>query len=133
MPNQKRILVDMSATILHHGHTRLLRKAAELGEVVVALTADIEVKKRKGYLPEIPFAYRKEILLSIRYVSQVIESPWLINDDYLEKNNIDLLVHGNDNSNDVSPEKLLILPRTEGVSSSNIRSKSAQIFNSLER
>ena len=27
--NKKRIMVDMSATIIHHGHTRLLKKASE--------------------------------------------------------------------------------------------------------
>ena len=37
-----RIMVDMSATLIHHGHIRLLKKAAELGDVVVALTSDAE-------------------------------------------------------------------------------------------
>ncbi len=32
-----RVMVDMSATLIHHGHIRLLKKAAEIGEVVVAL------------------------------------------------------------------------------------------------
>lgn len=40
-----RVMVDMSATLIHHGHIRLLKKAAEIGEVVVALTSDDEVKK----------------------------------------------------------------------------------------
>ena len=35
-----RVMVDMSATLIHHGHIRLLKKAAEIGEVVVALTSD---------------------------------------------------------------------------------------------
>ena len=39
-----RVMVDMSATLIHHGHIRLLKKAAEIGEVVVALTSDDEVK-----------------------------------------------------------------------------------------
>ena len=33
---KKRIMVDMSATLIHHGHIRLLKKASELGEVIVA-------------------------------------------------------------------------------------------------
>ena len=40
----KKILVDMSATIIHHGHIRLLKKASKYGKVVVALTKDNEVK-----------------------------------------------------------------------------------------
>ena len=43
----KNILVDMSATIIHHGHIRLLKKASKYGKVVVALTTDEEIKKSK--------------------------------------------------------------------------------------
>ena len=39
----------MSATLIHHGHIRLLKKASKLGEVVVALTTDEEIIKHKGY------------------------------------------------------------------------------------
>ena len=41
----KKILVDMSATIIHHGHIRLLKKASIRGKVIVALTKDNEIKK----------------------------------------------------------------------------------------
>ena len=117
----KRVLVDMSATIIHHGHIRLLAKAKAHGQVIVALTSDSEIIEKKGYSPEIPFDGRKEILESIKYVDEVITSPWLIDEEFLLKNNIDLLVHGNDNTNPIDKEKLLIFPRTEGVSSSKIR------------
>ena len=66
-----RIMVDMSATLIHHGHIRLLKKAAELGDVVVALTSDAEVKSKKGYTPELNFAERKEILEAVKYVTEV--------------------------------------------------------------
>ena len=46
---KKRILVDMSATLIHHGHIRLLKKANNFGKVIVALTRDSEIKKYKGY------------------------------------------------------------------------------------
>lgn len=120
---RKRILVDMSATLIHHGHVRLLKKASELGSVIVALTTDEEVKNKKGYAPELSFEERKEVLESIRYVDEVIPSPWLIDNDFLVKHNIDLLVHGHDNSNKIPEEKLVIFPRTEGVSSSDLRSR----------
>ena len=48
-----RVMVDMSATLIHHGHIRLLKKAAEIGDVVVVLTTDEEIKKKKGYTPEL--------------------------------------------------------------------------------
>lgn len=116
-----RICVDMSATLIHHGHVRLLKKAKALGTVVVALTTDEEVQNKKGYKPELSFEERKEILESIRYVDEVIPSPWLIDNAFLEKHNIDKLVHGSDNSNRIPEEKLVIFPRTEGVSSSEMR------------
>ena len=118
-----RICVDMSATLIHHGHVRLLKKAKALGTVVVALTTDEEVQNKKGYKPELSFEERKEILESIRYVDEVIPSPWLIDNAFLEKHNIDKLVHGNDNSNRIPEDKLVIFPRTEGVSSSDMRSR----------
>ena len=119
----KRIMVDMSATLLHHGHVRLLRNAAAMGTVVVALTTDEEVEKTKGYKPELSYEHRKEILESLRYVDEVIPSPWLIDEEYMRKHNCDLLVHGSDNSNHISPEKLVIFPRTEGISSSALRER----------
>ena len=48
-----RIMVDMSATLIHHGHIRILKKAKELGTVIVALTTDEEILKKKGYSPVI--------------------------------------------------------------------------------
>ena len=76
----QRILVDMSATLIHHGHIRLLKKASEYGTVVVGLTSDEEIIKKKGYTPELSFNNRKEVLLSIKYVSEVIKTSWLMHE-----------------------------------------------------
>jgi len=121
-------MVDMSATIIHHGHIRLLKKASKYGDVIVGLTFDDEVLAKKGYIPELEFEHRKEILESIKYVSEVVGVPWALDDEVLSKHNIDLLVHGDDNSNNIQKDKLLILNRTQGISSSDIRAKSAKIF-----
>jgi len=117
----KRIMVDMSATLIHHGHIRLLKKAAEYGKVVVGLTIDDEILSKKGHQPELDFRHRKEILESIKYVDEVVAVPWILDEMVLDRYNIDLLVHGNDNSNLISENRLKIFPRTEGVSSSDIR------------
>ena len=126
MRNKKKILVDMSATLLHHGHIRLLKKASKLGKVIVALTKDSEIKKYKGYQPELSFKYRKEILKSIKYVEQVIPSSFVINNKYLIKNKIDFLVHGRDNSNIVEKSKLILLSKTKNISSTILRKKFAK-------
>lgn len=119
----KRVMVDMSCTLLHHGHIRLLKNANNLGKVVVALTTDDEIHIKKGYTPELNFEERREILLAIKYVSEVIPSKWLLDNQYIIKNKIDILVHGDDNSNEISACELVIFPRTKGVSSSKLRSQ----------
>ena len=125
---KKNILVDLSATIIHHGHIRLLKKASKLGKVIVALTSDAQIKKFKGYKPELNFSQRKEILKSIIYVNKVIKSNWMIDEKFLKKHKIDFVVHGNDNSNKIKKEKMIIFKRTKGISSSLIRKKSIQIL-----
>ena len=114
-------MVDMSATILHKGHVRLLKEAKKIGHVVVGLANDREIFVHKGYRPEMPFADRKEILEELISVDEVVETPWLITDTVLEKFNIDVLLHGEDNCNHIDPKKLKLVPRTKGVSSQEIR------------
>ena len=117
----KRILVDMSLTIVHHGHIRLLKKASELGYVIVALCTDEEIFKAKGFKPLLSFEERKEIALAIRYVNEVIECDYLIDEAYLDKHRIDFLVHGDDNVNPIPSDRLILFPRTEGISSTILR------------
>lgn len=116
-------MIDMSATLIHHGHVRLLKEAKKLGTVIVALTTDEEISTKKGYSSELNFEQRREILEAIKYVDEVVPCNWLIEEAFLDQHNIDLLVHGHDNSNPISPERLLVLPRTEGISSSLLRSR----------
>ena len=120
---KKRIMVDMSATLIHHGHVRLLKKASELGEVIVALTSDESILQHKGYTPELNFSQRKEILESIKFVGKVVESPWIITENFLNVHAANYLVHGNDNKNPIPEERLILFPRTEGISSEIIRGK----------
>ena len=129
----KRILVDMSATIIHHGHIRLLKKASKYGKVIVALTTDKEIKKSKGYNPELNFNQRKEILKNIVFVSSVISSDWLIDEKFLSKHKIDLLIHGNDCPNPISKEKKIIFKRTKGISSNDIRGKVIKNFLKIKK
>ncbi len=124
--NNKKIMVDMSATILHHGHIRLLKKASQFGKVIVALSNDADIKKYKKIIPEIKFKYRKEILQSIVHVDKVVKSPWLINENFLKKHNIDYLVHGHDNANPIIKKKLKIFQKTKNISSNLIRRKACK-------
>lgn len=118
----------MSATILHHGHIRLINKAKKYGEVLVGLTKDAHIKKYKGYTPEIKFKYRKEIMQNIKNVNKVIQVNFYIDQKLLKKHKIDYLVHGHDNLNDINKDKLIIFKRTKNISSTIIRKKAAKIL-----
>lgn len=127
----KRIMVDMSASLIHHGHIRILQAAKELGTVVVALTRDEEIRRIKGYSPELSLSERQEIFEAIRYVDEVVPGPWLIDEDFLDTHKIDILVHGSDNENPVNPDRLLVLPRTKGISSHLVRSRVLKTVSSI--
>ena len=116
-------MVDMSATIIHHGHIRLLKKAKKFGYLIIGLTSDEEIFKCKGYKPELKFSERSEILKSIKYVDEVVETNWLITNQTLEKYEIDILIHGSDNLFKSDKFQVINFPRTEGISSSEIRLK----------
>ena len=53
----------------------------------------------------------------------MIISPFLIDEAYLDEHKIDILVHGDDNQNPVPKDRLLIFPRTEGISSTKMRAE----------
>ena len=124
--NNKNILLDMSATLIHHGHVRLINKASKFGNVIIALTTDKEIKKYKGYIPEIKFNHRREILQSFKNVFKVVPSNFFITDKFLKDLKIDYLIHGNDNKNKISKTKIKIFKRTLGISSTLIRKKACK-------
>ena len=131
MKEKKRILVDMSVTLLHHGHVRILKQASNYGDVIVGLTSDKDLKKYKGYLPELKYCHRKEIIESIRYVKEVVNVNFYTDEKDLKKNKIDFLIHGNDLKKKFNKNKIKILKRTKGISSSLLRKKAAKIFKNL--
>ena len=79
------------------------------------------------------YEHRKEVLETMAFVKEVVPTPWLVTEDVLAKYDIDLLVHGHDNLNDIPQEKLLIFPRKAGISSidfrQNLRRSIAQVKN----
>ena len=122
MPKYKKIImVDMTCSILHHGHIRILKKASKFGEVIVALTSDEEILKHKKFKTLLNFAQRKEILLSIKYVSKVIKSQYLITDSFIKANKCDYLIHGSDTQNNVNLTNLKTIKRTKNISSTALR------------
>ena len=123
-----RILVDMSATLIHHGHIRLIKKARKYGDLIIGLTTDKQIKKYKGYFPELSYKSRKEILLEIRGVKKVVPSNWVITQKFLDKYKIDILISGSDHRNRYFKNKTICFSRTKFISSTMLRKKAAKIL-----
>ena len=75
---------------------------------------------------ELNFEERAEILRSIKYVSEVIPSDWLVTEEFLDLNRIDYIVHGDDHQNPISENRVILFPRTKGISSIELRERVLQ-------
>tara|TARA_B100000780_G_C21051687_1_gene422367 strand:- start:43 stop:429 length:387 start_codon:yes stop_codon:yes gene_type:complete len=125
----RRLLLDMSLTVLHHGHTRLLKKASEMGYVILGLPSDEDIHKHKGFIPKLTFENRQEIARSIKWVDEVMECPWPVDKIFLDDHNIDYLVRGDLDHYNIHSEKPNVVPlsriklfsRTLGISSTILR------------
>ena len=121
-------MLDMSATLIHHGHIRLIKKARKYGDLFIALTIDKQIKKYKGYLPELSFRFRKEILLEIKGVKKVVPSNWLITQQFLDKHRVDIIISGSDYNKRKFNTKSINFKRTKFISSVTLRKKATKIF-----
>jgi phosphoenolpyruvate mutase len=91
----KTVYVGMSADLIHPGHLNVLKKASELGEVIVGLLTDKAIASYKR-IPYMDFDKRKEVLESIKYVNKVIPQETLDYTDNLRIYKPDYVVHGDD-------------------------------------
>ena len=124
--NFKNVLLDMSCSIIHHGHIRLIKKASKYGRLIISLTLDKDLIRHKKIKPELGFKYRKEILQSIKNVYKVIPGRYILNQKFLNRNKIDILVQGSDYKNRKFKNKVITFPRTLAISSSKIRKLAAK-------
>lgn len=127
-----RVYTDMAADIFHMGHVNLLKRAKAMGDyLVVGVHSDkqIESYKRKPIFPE---EHRYEIMRSCKYVDEVIESaPLVMTKEFLESNNIDLVVRGDDMNEELLKQQeapismgiMRYVSRTKGISTSEIIDK----------
>jgi glycerol-3-phosphate cytidylyltransferase len=120
---RKKVLLDMSCSIIHHGHIRLIKKAAKYGDLVISLTSDKDLKKFKNIHPELSFSQRKEILSSIKYVKKVISGKFILDQKFLNKNNIDIVIQGSDYKDRKFTNKVVTFARTKNISSTLISKK----------
>ena len=96
--------------------------------MIIGLTTDKQIKKHKGYLPELNYKFRREILSEIKGVKKVVPSDWLITQKFLDKHKIDILISGGDYKNRKFKTKTIHFKRTKSISSSMLRQKAAKIL-----
>ncbi len=119
--------------LLHHGHIRLLERAKALGDyLIVGVTADDFDKQRGKINVQQPLEERIKAVQATGIIDKVIvESYEGQKIDDIKKYGVDIFTVGSDweGTFDYLSEfcKVIYLPRTEGVSSSNLRAESAKI------
>lgn len=91
----KKVYVGMVAEIIHSGHISLLFEASKLGEVTVGLLTDKAVSEYKE-TPVVSYGDRKNVLMALSYVKNVVEQHTLDYSENLRLLKPDYIVHGDD-------------------------------------
>ncbi|TQJ51734.1 adenylyltransferase/cytidyltransferase family protein [Phycicoccus sp. SLBN-51] len=112
--------------VLHVGHIRVLKRAAELGDrLVVGVSADELNISKKGRAPVFTQDERLEIVSSLKVVDEVfVEESLEKKRDYIVEHGADVLVMGDDWAgkfdwvSDVC--EVVYLPRTPSVSTTGL-------------
>ncbi len=129
----KRVLTYGTFDLLHYGHIRLLRRAAQLGDyLIVALSTD-EFNASKGKASFYDYETRREMLEAIRYVDLVIpERCWEQKIDDVKDYHVDTVVMGGDWAGSDRFEylrdycDLVYLDRTPGISTTDVKAQLKQ-------
>ncbi|MGE5799718.1 MAG: D-glycero-beta-D-manno-heptose 1-phosphate adenylyltransferase [Syntrophaceae bacterium] len=127
--------------ILHAGHTRYLREARKLGDVLIlALNSDSSVRSIKGPMrPIVPEDERAEVVASLDSVDYVTVFDELTPLELIEFLQPDVIVKGGDwaEKDIVGAEavrkwggRVAIMPVIEGASTTNIIDKVLQVHRS---
>jgi len=91
----KQVYVSLIADLLHAGHIRILKKAAELGEVTVGLLT-LRATGELNDVPYLNFDQRKLVLENLSLVKAVVPQEHASYRENLEKLKPDYVVHGDD-------------------------------------
>lgn len=127
----KRVLTIGVYDLLHIGHIELFRKAKNLGDYLIVAVQDSNYVNK--FKPGTSLYYSTEDRLfmvgSIRYVDETI--VYTSADEIVKTVDFDILAVGPDQTNEAfvkakqwckdNGKQIIVLPRTEGVSSSDIR------------
>ena len=87
----------MTADLFHYGHVNFLKNASLIGDfLIVGIHSDKVVQGYKRS-PIMTMEERIAVVSAIKYVDEVIpEAPLLIDEKWIKKYDIDMIVHGDD-------------------------------------
>ena len=128
----KKVITYGTFDLFHIGHLNLLKRAKALGDyLIVAVSSDDFNLREMGKVCQIKDVDRMEIVKAIRYVDEVIlEENWEQKKLDVQKYDVDVFVMGDDweGKFDFLKEycEVVYLPRTEGISSTMIKSELKQ-------
>ena len=91
----KTVYVSLVADLMHAGHINVLKKAAELGEVIVGLMT-LEACGELNDIPYLDYEKRKEVLENLSIVTHVIPQKEASYKTNLLELKPDYVVHGDD-------------------------------------
>lgn len=113
--------------LFHIGHVRLLNHLATIADKVVVGVSTDEFNAKKGKRAIIPFENRIEIVRNLRAVAAAFpEESWEQKRSDIQKYRADIFAIGDDWAGKFDSLedlcKVIYLPRTDGISSTEIRS-----------
>lgn len=90
-----KVYMCFSTDVIHSGHINIIKKAAELGELIVGVLSDEAVASYKRF-PLLTYNERKNIIANIVGVSSVVEQETLSYAKNIRDLKPDYVVHGDD-------------------------------------
>lgn len=123
----KTVLTYGTFDLFHIGHVRLLERLAGLGDRLIVGVSTDEFNQQKGKQCLIPYDQRAEIVRAIKYVDLVIpEESWDQKKRDIIEHKVDVFAMGSDwegRFDDLKAHcEVVYLPRTEGISTTEIKS-----------
>ena len=140
MNRNKKVYVGMSADLIHPGHINILKKASELGDVIVGLLTDKAIASYKR-VPFMQWEQRVEVISSIKGVVNVVPQTTLDYRPNLLEMRPDYVVHGDDWKSGVQSQvrqdvietlaewngELIEVPYTANISSTSLQAAMKEI------
>lgn len=130
----KKVITYGTYDLLHHGHLNLLRRAKELGDyLIVGVTSDSYDRDRGKLNVRNNVLERVEAVKATGYADEVIIEDYIGQKiDDIQKYNVDTFAIGSDWKGKFDYLKeycdVVYLPRTEGISSTQIREETTDII-----